>query len=71
MIFMTALDIIEELVAEVLNGRFRDSRNGDIYQGGFIDRATANGTFPYRFFNETQKQWVDFKIEELRYLEEI
>ena len=68
---MNALDMIEKPVAEVLHGRFRDSRNEDIYQGGFIDRATADSTFPYRFFNETQKQWTDFKIEELRYLERI
>ncbi|MBI2232643.1 MAG: hypothetical protein HYU56_01880 [Candidatus Aenigmarchaeota archaeon] len=68
---MNALDIIEGPVAEALIGRFRDSRNGAIYQGGFIDRATADSGFPYRFFNETQKQWADFKIEELRYLERI
>ena len=68
---MNALDIIEGPVAEALNGRFRDSRNGAIYQGGFIDKATADSSFPYRFFNETQEQWVDLKIEELRYLERI
>ena len=71
MIFMNALDMIGGSVAGVLNGRFRDSRNGAIYQGGFIDKATTDSSFPYRFFNETQKQWTDFKIEELRYLERI